>query len=52
MNEKIDKIKHIMIETIHKCLRCNKIAYQTDDSVFKCSDDKCGFKWETINCGK
>lgn len=46
------KIEHTMVETIHKCLRCNKMAYEIVDGVFKCSDDKCGFKWEIINCGK
>ena len=52
MNEKSDKTKHTMAETIHRCLRCNEMAYQIDGGVFKCFDDKCGFKWETIERGK
>ena len=52
MNEKVNRIKHIMIETVHRCLRCNKVAYEIVDGVFKCSDNNCAFEWEIINCGE
>lgn len=51
-HRKFDKTGHTMIETIHRCLRCDKMAYEIDDGVFKCSDDGCAFEWEVIKSGK
>ena len=50
-HRKIDRAKCTMTETIHKCLRCDKTAYEIDDGVFKCSDDKCAFEWEITKVG-
>jgi hypothetical protein len=52
MDRKIDKNKYTMAEMIHRCLRCDKVAYEVGDGVFKCFDDKCGFGWEVIECEK
>jgi hypothetical protein len=48
----VEKTVHTMVEATHKCLRCNKMAYEIHNGVFKCSDGKCGFKWEIIEHGK
>lgn len=33
-----------MSDFVHKCLRCNSIAFPSSDSAFRC--DSCGFEWE------
>ena len=52
MGKKIEKNDHAMTKMIHKCLRCNKMAYEISNGLFKCSNVECGFEWEVINCGE
>lgn len=33
-----------MFDLVHKCLRCDEMAYEFEFGVYKCS--KCGFIWE------
>lgn len=35
-----------MDEIIHKCLRCDKIAFEIESNLYHCSD--CGFEWEVV----
>jgi len=32
-----------LLDTVHRCLMCNAIAYKISDGEFVCS--VCGFKW-------
>lgn len=32
---------------IHRCLRCNTIAYEKKENLWHCPE--CGFEWEAIN---
>jgi ribosomal protein L37E len=40
------ELKRTMQEVIHKCLRCNAIAYEIQSQSYYCSH--CGFEWEVI----
>lgn len=51
-HKKFDKTKCTMTETVHKCLKCNKPAYEVSNNIFKCSDNECGFEWEVKVGGK
>lgn len=35
-----------MSDMLHRCLRCENIAYEVSNRCFKCP--KCGFEWEVI----
>ena len=41
----LDEFK-TMGEIIHRCLKCNSIAYEIKSNVYECS--RCSFVWETI----
>jgi len=41
-----------LLDTLHKCLRCNKEAFEHTVGEFKCSDKNCNFEWKVITCGK
>lgn len=43
--------KDCMGELVHRCLKCNSIAYEIEEGVYRCSDENCGFEWEVIKCG-
>jgi len=36
-----------MSDFIHKCLRCNAIAFQVSENCFRCA--KCDFEWEVVD---
>jgi hypothetical protein len=40
-----------MREMIHRCLKCDAIAYEYDEGKYKCSSPNCQFSWEVIDCG-
>lgn len=33
-----------MRSLIHRCLKCNSIAYEVDENLYRCPN--CGFEWE------
>lgn len=35
-----------MEDVVHRCIKCNALAYEADKSVYKCS--KCDAEWEVI----
>ena len=44
---KIDKInigEAVMTDYVHKCLKCNSVAHETEPDLYVC--DECGFEWE------
>jgi ribosomal protein L37E len=38
-----------MQDSIHKCLKCDSVAYKVDEALYRCS--KCDFEWEIIRSG-
>ena len=36
-----------LLDTLHKCLKCNDEAYEFEPGKFKCST--CGFTWEIVH---
>lgn len=35
-----------MSEIVHRCIKCESIAYEVNPEVYHCS--KCGFEWEVL----
>jgi len=35
-----------LLDTIHKCLKCNEEAYEVEPNKFECSS--CEFTWEIV----
>ena len=38
-----------MSSMIHKCLKCQAVAYETKEGNYRCTD--CGFEWEVVDFG-
>jgi hypothetical protein len=38
-----------MKEMIQHCIKCNELAYEVEESLYKCS--VCSFEWEIVDCG-
>lgn len=38
-------------DTLHRCLMCNKPAFEYDTDSYRCSDsDNCDFEWTVTHC--
>lgn len=48
-NNKMETLN--LLDTIHKCLRCNKEAYEYKKNNYICSDKQCNFTWTVKNRG-
>jgi len=42
--------KESLLDTIHKCLKCNKEAYEYEKDNYVCSDKECDFTWTVKHC--
>lgn len=41
-----------MADTLHRCLMCNKPAFEYEEDKYKCSDEvECNFEWTVTRCG-
>lgn len=40
-----------MESQIRRCIRCDTMAYEIAEGVYKCSATNCGFEWEIVKCG-
>jgi hypothetical protein len=38
-----------MADLVHRCMKCNEIAYETSPGYYECS--VCEFSWEVIDAG-
>lgn len=36
-----------MSDYVYRCLKCNKIAYEAEEGLYKCN--ACGFEWEIMS---
>ena len=35
-----------MLDLVHRCIKCQTIAFEVEVGMYKCSDSECGFEWE------
>ena len=47
----IKETKKTLLDTIHKCIMCNKLAYEVGDNEYKCSNSDCKYTWKVIDRG-
>lgn len=50
----LDSLNHgsdSMNSYVHRCLRCNSIAFEIGEELYRCSDPECGFEWEVVRDG-
>lgn len=41
-------MNNTLLDTIHKCLRCEAPAYEVKENEYRCSE--CDFTWEVYIC--
>ena len=44
--------KTTLLDTLHRCLMCNSVAYEVADNKYKCSNRECNCTWKVTNCGQ
>ena len=37
-----------LLDTLHRCLRCNAEAFEYEKNKFKCNDPECEFTWKVM----
>lgn len=45
----MDADKKALLDYLHKCLMCNKPAYEYETDKYVCSSKECEFEWEVMN---